>query len=175
MNMWCDPEAVWPLQPHAGTSRVWAYPIGDPPPYRENPVIQTFVSQTFGALRAFAEHHAPTRTLIEACKDEIVAQNPHWPEPVVRMIVEDLLVCGAVCIEGGEVIDVATIHLLLDANGRVPSPPLPAYKQVIPGRDPILLTQAQIRYIRLPADGLYPIGPVEKLMAVRAGLRAALA
>ncbi len=130
--------------------------------HRELPIARP---QTFAELRAFADTHAPTRAWIEQCKDELVAEFGH--EFIVRIMAEDLLVCGAACFERGEPVDVATISLLLDEHGETPAPPAPAYEQTIDD-ERNLFTTDYLTYLRLPSSGdLYASSPVEQFMKVR--------
>ncbi len=120
--------------------------------------------RTFADLRAFAESHVPTRAWIEHCKDELVAEFGH--ESIVRIMAEDLLVCGAACFERGESVDVATISVLVDNEYKRPEPPAPAYMQTVAGGQR-LFTADYLTYLPLPAGGLYASSPVEQFMKVR--------
>ncbi len=74
----------------------------------------------------------------------------------LRELLDDLLVLDAPALEvrrnrGGEIIaldivDGATIKLLIDDTGRRPKPPAPAYEQVIHGRPWRLLTSGELIY-----------------------------
>jgi hypothetical protein len=116
----------------------------------------------------------------------------------LRKLLEDVLVLDAPALEvrrnrGGaitaiDVIDGATIKVLLDDTGRRPRPPAPAYEQIIHGRPWILtedgkvstdargtpLFDSQIIYMpRNPrSHKAYGYGPVEQIvMTVNIGLR----
>ncbi len=135
---------------------------------------------SFEDLRKFAETHVTTRAWIEQIKDDIVEDLTNGCDVpalsfrrilLLRGVLEDLLVCGATCLEGGELVDVGTISLLFDAQGNTPSPPAPAYMQTIKGRAAIYLTANQLNYIRLRDEGVYPCSPIEKVMQIKAEIR----
>ncbi|HJU15723.1 MAG TPA: phage portal protein [Stellaceae bacterium] len=102
----------------------------------------------------------------------------------LREALEDLLVIDAPAFEvrrnrGGEVIgldvvDGATIKVLIDETGRRPLPPAPAYEQVIHGRPWRLLTSDELLYAprnRRPSKA-YGTSPVEQIvMTVNIALR----
>jgi HK97 family phage portal protein len=102
----------------------------------------------------------------------------------LREALEDLLVIDAPTFEvrrnrGGEVIgldvvDGATIKVLIDDTGRRPPPPAPAYEQVIHGRPWRLLTADELIYAprnRRPFKA-YGMSPVEQIvMTVNIALR----
>lgn len=102
----------------------------------------------------------------------------------LRELLEDLLVLDAPCLEvrrnrGGDIIgldivDGATIKLLIDDTGRRPRPPAPAYEQVIHGRPWRLLTADKLIY--LPRNKrphrAYGFGPCEQIVTtINIGLR----
>jgi HK97 family phage portal protein len=102
----------------------------------------------------------------------------------LRELLEDLLVLDAPVLEmrrnrGGrlialDIVDGATIKVLIDETGRRPMPPAPAYEQVIHGRPWKLLTSDQLLYVpRNPRPHkAYGFGPVEQIvMTVNIGLR----
>ncbi|HEX3884760.1 MAG TPA: phage portal protein [Stellaceae bacterium] len=102
----------------------------------------------------------------------------------LRESLEDVLVLDAPAFEirrnrGGDVIgldvvDGATIDLLIDDTGRRPRPPAPAYEQVIHGRPWKLLTTDDMLYLpRNPRPHKrYGYGPVEQIiMTVNIALR----
>jgi HK97 family phage portal protein len=106
----------------------------------------------------------------------------------IRQLVEQVLVIDAPALEirrnrGGEligldIVDGATIDVLIDATGRVPMPPAPAYEQVILGTPWKLLTRDQLLYLpRNPRPGrLYGFSPVEQIvMTVNTALRRQIA
>ena len=102
----------------------------------------------------------------------------------LREALEDLLVLDAPTFEvrrnrGGEiaaldVVDGATIKVLVDDSGRRPQPPAPAYEQVIHGRPWRLLTSEELIYLprnRRPHKA-YGYSPVEQIVVtVNIGLR----
>jgi hypothetical protein len=102
----------------------------------------------------------------------------------LREALEDLLVIDAPAFEirrnrGGDVIaldvvDGATIKVLIDDTGRRPKPPAPAYQQVIHGRPWRLLTADELLYAprnRRPFKA-YGMSPVEQIvMTVNIALR----
>ena len=102
----------------------------------------------------------------------------------LRELLEDLLVLDAPALEirrnraggvaGLDVIDGATIKVLIDDTGRRPKPPAPAYEQVIHGRPWKLLTADELIY--LPRNHrphrAYGLSPVEQIVTtVNIGLR----
>ena len=102
----------------------------------------------------------------------------------LRELLEDLLVLDAPALEvrrnraGGiaalDVVDGATIKLLVDDTGRRPRPPAPAYEQVIKGRPWKLLSAADLLYLpRNPRPHkAYGFGPIEQIvMTVNIALR----
>src|SRR6185437_15912818 len=102
----------------------------------------------------------------------------------LRELMEDLLVLDAPALElrrnrGGslialDVVDGATIKVLIDETGRRPRPPAPAYEQVIHGRPWKLLSADDLLYLpRNPRPHkAYGFGPVEQIvMTVNIGLR----
>jgi Phage portal protein len=102
----------------------------------------------------------------------------------LREVLEDLLVLDAPVFEvrrdrggrivGLDVVDGATIKLLIDDTGRRPRPPAPAYQQVIHGRPWRLLSADQLIYAprnRRPHKA-YGFSPVEQIVVtVNIGLR----
>jgi HK97 family phage portal protein len=105
----------------------------------------------------------------------------------LRTALHDLLTIDAPAFEirrtrGGDVIgldvvDGATIKLLLDETGRRPAPPAPAYEQVIHGRPWRLLTSDELLYAprNRRSDHAYGFGPVEQVMLyINIGLRRAI-
>jgi HK97 family phage portal protein len=102
----------------------------------------------------------------------------------LRELLEDLLVLDAPCLEirsnrggdiiGLDVVDGATIKVLIDDTGRRPRPPAPAYEQVIHGRPWRLLTADELLYLprnRRPHKA-YGFGPCEQIvMTINIGLR----
>jgi HK97 family phage portal protein len=102
----------------------------------------------------------------------------------LRELLEDLLVLDAPCLEirsnrggdiiGLDVVDGATIKVLVDDTGRRPPPPAPAYEQVIHGRPWRLLTSDELLYLprnRRPHKA-YGFGPCEQIvMTINIGLR----
>src|SRR5260221_106688 len=102
----------------------------------------------------------------------------------LRELLEDLLVLDAPALEerrnraseiaGLDVVDRATIKLLIDDTGRRPLPPAPAFEQVIHGRPWKLLTGDELIYLpRNPrphkAYGSGPVGQI--VMTVNIALR----
>ncbi|OJY66433.1 phage portal protein [Rhizobium sp. 60-20] len=94
----------------------------------------------------------------------------------LRMIVEDLLALDAPAIEvrrnrarkviGLDVVDGASIKVLVDQNGRRPLPPDPAYQQVIKGRVWTNLTTDDLLYHprNRRSNHMYGFGPVEQII-----------
>jgi HK97 family phage portal protein len=78
---------------------------------------------------------------------------------------------------GLDVVDGATLKLLVDETGRTPRPPTPAYEQVIHGRPWRLLTTDELLYAprnRRPGY-IYGFGPVEQILIyINIGMRRAL-
>ena len=102
----------------------------------------------------------------------------------LREVLEDLLVIDAPCLEvrrnrggaiiGLDVVDGATIKVLIDDTGRRPAPPAPAYEQVIHGRPWRLLAGDQLIYAprNRRSHRAYGFGPVEQIVVtVNIGLR----
>jgi hypothetical protein len=102
----------------------------------------------------------------------------------LRELLEDLLVLDAPALEirhnrggdliGLDVVDGATIKLLVDDTGRRPKPPAPAYEQIIHGRPWKLLTADELLYLpRNPRPHkAYGFSPVEQIvMTVNIALR----
>jgi hypothetical protein len=102
----------------------------------------------------------------------------------LRRLLEDLLVIDAPALEirrnragaiiGLDVVDGATIKLLVDDTGRRPRPPAPAFEQVIHGRPWKLLTADELIYWpRNPRPHkAYGFSPVEQIvMTVNIALR----
>ena len=93
----------------------------------------------------------------------------------MRMLIEEVLVTDAVAIYpqktyggdvlGLEVMDGATLKVLTNADGRTPSPPSPAYQQVLKGIPAVDYTTAEIIYMpRNPrAYKFYGYSPVEQI------------
>ena len=114
-------------------------------------------------------------------------QRPDGEQPFatwLRKALEDLLVLDAPTFEvrrnrggaliGLDVVDGATIKLLVDDTGRRPRPPAPAFEQVIHGRPWRLLTADELLYLpRNPRPHkAYGFGPVEQIvMTVNIALR----
>jgi HK97 family phage portal protein len=102
----------------------------------------------------------------------------------LRELLEDLLVLDAPCLEirrsrggdiiGLDVVDGATVKVLIDDTGRRPRAPAPAYEQVIHGRPWRLLTSDELLYLprnRRPHKA-YGFGPCEQIvMTINIGLR----
>ena len=94
----------------------------------------------------------------------------------LRLLLDDLLVLDAPAVErrrnvagdliGLDVVDGATIKILIDDSGRIPLAPAPAYQQVIKGRIWNDLTTDELLYMpRNPRPGhLYGLGPVEQVV-----------
>jgi HK97 family phage portal protein len=78
---------------------------------------------------------------------------------------------------GLDVVDGATIKVLVDDTGRSPEPPAPGYEQVIHGRPWRLLTADELLYVprNRRSNHAYGFGPVEQiLLYINIGLRRAL-
>jgi HK97 family phage portal protein len=102
----------------------------------------------------------------------------------LRELLEDLLVLDAPCLElrrnragdiiGLDVVDGATIKVLIDDTGRRPQPPAPAYEQIIHGRPWRLLTSNDLLYLprnKRPHKA-YGFGPCEQIVVtINIGLR----
>lgn len=109
-----------------------------------------------------------------------------------RMLLEEMYVIDAPCLlprwrlDGGiwgfDVLDGATINILIDAQGRQPLPPQPAYQQIIKGvpacdlqaADPKAKGQDQLIFMprNVRANRLYGFSPVEQIvMSVNIALR----
>ncbi len=102
----------------------------------------------------------------------------------LRETLEDVLVLDASAFEmrrnrageviGLDIVDGATIKVLIDDTGRRPRPPAPAYEQVIHGRPWRLLTSDQLLYMprnKRPHKA-YGFGPCEQIvMTINIGLR----
>ena len=124
--------------------------------------------------------------------DRIAAVTEFWRSPDgeqpfaswLREALEDVLVIDAPAFEvrrnragepiGLDIVDGATIKVLIDDTGRRPKPPAPAYEQVIHGRPWRLLTADELIYMprnRRPQKA-YGYSPVEQIvMTVNIGLR----
>ncbi|HYM71596.1 MAG TPA: phage portal protein [Stellaceae bacterium] len=102
----------------------------------------------------------------------------------LRELLEDLLVLDAPVLElrrnrggaviGLDIVDGATIKVLIDETGRRPRSPAPAYEQVIHGRPWKLLSTDELLYLpRNPRPHkAYGFGPVEQIvMTVNVALR----
>lgn len=94
----------------------------------------------------------------------------------LRLLLEDLFTIDAPCLErrrnrggtivGYDVVPGDTIKILVDYNGRLPLPPVPAYQQIIKGRVWCDLTTDDIIYMprnRRPGH-LYGFSPVEQVL-----------
>ncbi len=106
----------------------------------------------------------------------------------VRLLLEDLFVIDAPTIyvwrsEAGtpyalEVLDGATIKVLVDAAGRVPDPPSPAYQQIIKGLPMVDFTADEIIYAPMrprPELPIYGYSPVEQcFLEITEGIRRTL-
>jgi HK97 family phage portal protein len=101
----------------------------------------------------------------------------------LRMVIEDFLVLDAVALwpvyKGNtctavEVVDPATIKLIIDASGRKPDPPYPAYQQILHGVPASNYTRDELLYfISNPASNrLYGWSKVEQIVVtIQIGLR----
>src|SRR5262252_2073936 len=121
--------------------------------------------------------------------DELVDfwRKPNGEQPFatwLRETLEDVLVLDAPAFEirrnrsgaiiGLDVVDGATVKVLIDDTGRRPAPPAPAYEQIIHGRPWRLLTSDELIYApRNPrSHKAYGFSPVEQiLLTVNIGLR----
>jgi len=103
------------------------------------------------------------------------------------LLLEEMLVIDAPSIyrrqtRGGglyslDVVDGATIKLLIDETGRTPEPPNPAYQQVIKGIPAWDLTTDELLYVpaNVRANHLYGCSPVQQIMiTVNTAIRRAL-
>lgn len=94
----------------------------------------------------------------------------------LRMLLEDLLVIDAPTIyprmnRGGtlyglELVDGSTIKKVIDAQGRTPLPPDPAYQQVIKGMPAVDYSRDQLIYVpqNVRTNRLYGLSPVEQII-----------
>jgi len=111
----------------------------------------------------------------------------HSGEQWLRLLLEDLFVIDAPAVyirrslDGGvarlEVIDGATIKLLIDDSGRTPLPPDPAYQQVLKGLPAVDYTSDELIYAprNLRPHKLYGYSPVEQIvLTINTGLRKAV-
>lgn len=102
----------------------------------------------------------------------------------LRELIEDLLVIDAPTVfvrrtRGGdvyalEVIDGATIKVVIDGNGYTPPPPEPAYQQILHGIPSRSYTTDELLYYprNTRASKVYGFGPVEQTLAtINIGLR----
>jgi HK97 family phage portal protein len=136
----------------------------------------------------------PTSPRADAAR-RIAALTDFWRRPDgetefstwLRVAIHDVLTIDAPAFEirrnrGGDlialdVVDGATIKLLVDDTGRRPTPPAPAYEQVIHGRPWRLLTSEELLYAprNRRSNHMYGFGPVEQvLLYINIGLRRAL-
>lgn len=108
----------------------------------------------------------------------------HTWDQWLRMLLEDLYVIDAPCIYpratmgGGlhslELVDGALIKRVIDATGRTPAPPDPAYQQIIKGLPAVNYTREELIYLpRNPrTNRLYGYSPVEQIiMTVNIAMR----
>jgi hypothetical protein len=108
----------------------------------------------------------------------------HWWQQWLRMLLEDLFVLDAPCVyvrktRGGgvyslDVMDGATIKLLVDYSGRTPTPPVPAYQQILKGLPGPFYTTEELYYAprNLRSNRFYGLSPVEQIiMTINIGLR----
>ena len=101
----------------------------------------------------------------------------HW-DNWLRMILEDIFVIDAACIyprftRGGNVyaldlIDGAMIKRIIQNDGRIPIPPLPAYQQIVHGIQSVNYTADELLYLmRNPRTSkLYGYSPVEQIKTI---------
>lgn len=102
----------------------------------------------------------------------------------LRMVLEDMLVIDAATLyprptlDGGlhslEPVDGATIKRLLDASGRTPEPPQPAYQQVLKGVPAVDYSRDELVYRprNVRTNRVYGYSPVEQIiMTVNIALR----
>lgn len=94
----------------------------------------------------------------------------------LRIVLEDLLVIDAPCLfpratmGGGlyalEPVDGASIKRVIDATGRTPMPPLPAYQQVLKGMPAVDYTSEELIYRprNMRSYRLYGFSPVEQII-----------
>ncbi len=145
-----------------------------------------------GASRNYTELRVQANTAwfrqwAEDAKAHIAVRYPAEKQEWIRALVEDVLVCGCAFWDASDptaaLIDPVTIKHVRDERGKVPTPPDPAFEQVINGR-PIRHFQAgELVYIRAPGSGggVYPISALERMLnldifqcvnraAVRAGI-----
>lgn len=160
---------------------------------------------TFGTLRLLADAYDLLRVIIERRKDQVEAfewelvsvsrtkkareqdierattflKKPSaeytWGQ-WLRAMLEDLLVCDAVCVVprhtmGGDLfsldlVDPATIKRVIDDRGMTPLPPDPAFQQVIKGIPVVNFTVEEMQYwIRNPRTWrIYGFSPVEWIL-----------
>jgi HK97 family phage portal protein len=94
----------------------------------------------------------------------------------MRLLIEDLLAIDAVSLEvrrnrSGQLIGLDpvpgdTINVLIDATGRRPKPPLPAYQQFIAGMPTVNLTAEELLYLprNVRPGHVYGMGPVQQIV-----------
>jgi hypothetical protein len=120
-------------------------------------------------------------------ESQIKKQTEFWKRPDggdrafaswLREILEDLLVIDAPVLEilrnrdgtirGYDVVDGATIHILIDITGRIPTGPAPAYEQIIHGRPWRLFNEDELIYMprNKRPNHIYGYSPVEQLLMV---------
>jgi hypothetical protein len=161
---------------------------------------------TYQQMRAMADGYGILRTIIEKRKDELKGlewdiapalgyENEDLSKPIEEMrrfwqfpdkdasfdqwlgiLVEDLLVCDALCIylnrnKKGDIIsldtiDGTTIWMLVDDRGRIPDPPEPAYEQNVKNFPRTWWTKDEIIYrpYNLRSSGLYGFSHVESII-----------
>ena len=115
----------------------------------------------------------------EARKIEEILRSPDGEQPFrvwMRNLLENHLVLDAVALYprelGGrpiiDVIDGATISLLLDEKGRTPLPPLPAYQQILHGLPATDYTFGELLYYKWNArpGRIYGLSRVEQLVNI---------
>jgi HK97 family phage portal protein len=138
-------------------------------------------------IRARGDKPARPNTAARAARLAEFWRRPDGERPFatwLRELLEDLLVLDAPALElrrnrggaliGLDVIDGATIKVLVDETGRRPRPPAPAFEQVIHGRPWKLLTADELLYLpRNPRPHkAYGFGPVEQIvMTINVALR----
>lgn len=92
-------------------------------------------------------------------------------------LIEDYSVIGAFAIEKVKTrnnqfllelktVDSATIQVLTDGYGRVPRPPLDAYKQIIQGKEQARLTADELIYVKRNArsNSMYGLSPLQSIL-----------
>lgn len=134
-----------------------------------------------------AEEATPSKSQLQSAHQALELPDEQLPfDAWVNILVEELLITDAVTLypnrqRGGlvgalELIDGATVRPLLDARGRAPAPPFPAYAQIIKGLPVGQWTRDDLWYLPFNRTIRHPYGrpPVELvIMTVNTAIRRA--